>query len=156
MKTETHGARSAARLFAVQALYQMDIGQTPLETVIREFAAHRLDISQDEVELPEADRDYFERIVRGVVKHQEKLDIKVNEFLSDNWRLGRIDSTLRAILRCGAYELVYNQDVPKKVIVSQYADLAHSFFDGPEGGMANAMLDRFGKAVSSGEILPTE
>ena len=148
----SNDARSSARLYAVQALYQMDIAKTPLETIIREFVAHRLDTTIDDVEAPEADQAYFEGILRGVVDNQVFIDRHLNGYLSEGWRLSRIDSTMRAILRCGAYELIFNKDVPLRVITSQYTDMAHSFFEGPEGGATNALLDRLGNAVKSGEI----
>ncbi len=142
-------ARAAARLLAVQALYQMDIAKTPLENIIREFVAHRLDVSMDGVDMPDADAAYFENILRGVVENQMPIDRRIDECLSENWHLARLDSTLRAILRCGVYELAFGGDAPKGVLVSQYTDIAHAFFDGPEGGMANALLDRVGQAVAS-------
>jgi N utilization substance protein B len=142
-------ARAAARLLAVQALYQMDIAKTPLENIIREFVAHRLDVSMDGVNMPDSDAAYFENILRGVVENQTPIDRRIDECLSENWHLARLDSTLRAILRCGVYELAFGGDAPTGVLVSQYTDIAHAFFDGPEGGMANALLDRVGQAVAS-------
>ena len=142
-------ARAAARLLAVQALYQMDIAKTPLENIIREFVAHRLDVSMDGVDMPEGDAVYFEKILRGVVENQTPIDRKIDDCLSENWHLARLDSTLRAILRCGVFELAYGGDAPLGVLVSQYTDIAHAFFDGPEGGMANALLDRVGQGVTS-------
>ena len=148
-------ARAAARLLAVQALYQMDIAKTPLENIIREFVAHRMDNPMDGMEMPEGDAAYFEKILRGVVDHQTAIDRQIDKYLNDNWHLARLDSTLRAILRCGVFELVFGNDAPAGVLISQYSDIAHSFFDGPEGGMANALLDRVGRAVGDGET-PTK
>ncbi len=142
-------ARAAARLLAVQALYQMDIARTPLENIIREFVAHRLNVSIDGVDMPEGDAVYFEKILRGVVENQTPIDRKIDDCLSENWHLARLDSTLRAILRCGVFELAYGGEAPMGVLVSQYTDIAHAFFDGPEGGMANALLDRVGQGVTS-------
>ena len=142
-------ARAAARLLAVQALYQMDIAKTPLENIIHEFVAHRLNVSMDGVDMPEGDAVYFEKILRGVVENQTPIDRKIEDCLSENWHLARLDSTLRAILRCGVFELAYGGDAPMGVLVSQYTDIAHAFFDGPEGGMANALLDRVGQGVTS-------
>ncbi len=142
-------ARAAARLLAVQALYQMDIARTPLENIIREFVAHRLNVSIDGVDMPESDAVYFEKILRGVVENQTPIDRKIDDCLSENWHLARLDSTLRAILRCGVFELAYGGEAPMGVLVSQYTDIAHAFFDGPEGGMANALLDRVGQGVLS-------
>ncbi len=141
-------ARAAARLLAVQALYQMDIAKTPLENIIKEFISHRLDVSMDGVEMPGGDAAYFEKILRGVVENQTPIDRQIDDCLSENWHLARLDSTLRAILRCGVFELTYGGDAPTGVLVSQYTDIAHAFFDGPEGGMANALLDRVGQGAA--------
>ena len=152
MTGDTYDARSSARLLAVQALYQMDIARTPLEVIIREFSEHRLEAKLDDVDLPAADPVHFEFLLRGVMDHQTLIDRTIDKRLAENWRLGRLDSTLRAILRCGVQELINADHVPAKVAVSQYADIAHSFFDSAEGGMANALLDRVGKDVASGDI----
>lgn len=149
----THDARAAARLWAVQALYQMDIGKTPVEDIIREFSEHRLDTPLEDFDLPEADADHFADILRGVIDAQIPIDRQIDAQLADGWSLGRIDSTLRAILRCGVYELMRHRETPAPIIVSQYTDIAHAFFDGPEGGMSNAVLDRIGKAIA--ETPPT-
>lgn len=152
MSADTYDARSAARLLAVQALYQMDIARTPLEVIIREFSEHRLDSKLDDIELPPADDTHFEFVLRGVVDHQTLIDRALDSRLEKNWSLPRLDSTLRAILRCGVQELLNGQDIPAKVVISQYADIAHAFFDGAEGGMANALLDRVAKAIQAGDI----
>ena len=141
-------ARAAARLLAVQALYQMDIAKTPLENIIKEFVSHRLDVSMEGLEMPKGDAAYFEKILRGVVENQTPIDRQIDDCLSETWRLARLDSTLRAILRCGVFELTYGGDAPSGVLVSQYTDIAHAFFDGPEGGMANALLDRVGQGAT--------
>ena len=148
MTGDTYDARSSARLLAVQALYQMDIARTPLEVIIREFSEHRLEAKLDDVELPAADPEHFEFLLRGVMDHQTLIDRTIDKRLAENWRLGRLDSTLRAILRCGIFELNYGGDAPIGVLVSQYTDIAHAFFDGPEGGMANALLDRVGQGAA--------
>ena len=83
----------------------MDIAKTPLENIIREFVAHRLDVSMDGVDMPEGDAVYFEKILRGVVENQTPIDRKIDDCLSENWHLARLDSTLRAILRCGVLSL---------------------------------------------------
>ena len=152
MSETKHDARSSARMLAVQALYQMDIAQTPLEDIIREFSEHRLEGQQDGNDLPAADGAHFEFVLRGVMDHQTLIDRSIDKCLAENWRLARLDSTLRAILRCGVQELLNADNVPPKVVISQYADIAHSFFDGPEGGVANALLDRVGKEIAAGDI----
>jgi len=152
MSDDKFESRATSRLLAVQALYQMEIAQTPLELIIREFQDHRVENPLDGTEMPEADIAYFEFIVRGVMDYQTKIDRAIDGYLATNWRLSRLDSTLRAILRCGVCELLAEQKVPSGVVVSQYTDIAHAFFDGPEGGMTNALLDRLAKAVDEGGV----
>lgn len=152
MTADTYDARSSARLLAVQALYQMDIARTPLEAVIREFAEHRAGMKLDDIELPEAEMTHFEFLLRGVMDNQTLIDRAIDGRLPDKWSLPRLDSTLRAILRCGVQELLNAGHVPPKVAISQYADIAHAFFDGPEGSMANALLDRVGRDVADGQL----
>lgn len=152
MNDNKHDARASARMLAVQALYQMDIARTPLEDIIKEFNEHRLEAQQDDIDLPPADAAHFEFILRGVMDHQTLIDRAIDENLMENWTLARLDSTLRAILRCGLQELLNAKDVPAKVAISQYADIAHSFFDGAEGGMANALLDKVSRQIADGEI----
>lgn len=147
-------ARVLARLFAVQALYQMDIAKTPLETIIKEFYAHRLDQGVDGIETQEPDQAHFEAVLRGTVEHQSDIDKLIDRHLSEGWKLSRIDSTLRAILRCGTLELMFMPDVPRKAIVSCYTDLAHGFFDGPEGGMTNALLDNLARGLEAEKSQP--
>ena len=152
MSADTYDAKSSARLLAVQALYQMDIARTPLESIIREFGEHRLESKLDDMELPAADSTHFEFLLRGVMDHQILIDRALDARLQKNWSLPRLDSTLRAILRCGVQELLNAKEIPQKVIISQYADIAHAFFEGAEGGMANALLDNVAKAINAGEI----
>lgn len=140
-------ARSAARLGAVQALYQMDVASTPLDDVVEEFIEHRLEPDVEGTDIGEADAAHFEDIVRGVVREQRELDRQVNGALAKGWSLARIDSTLRAILRCGTYELRRCKDVPLKVVINEYVDIAHAFFEGDEPGVVNAVLDRLGRDI---------
>jgi N utilization substance protein B len=140
-----HIDRTAARLFAVQALYQMDIAQSPLENIIDEFRAYRLDHDQEELSFSDVDDALFDRIMRGVVSDQVAIDQAVNDRLSDRWPLARVDSTMRAIFRAGAFELMNLVETNSKILVSEYTDIAHSFFEGPEVGMVNAVLDRVAK-----------
>jgi len=152
MSDDNFESRATSRLLAVQALYQMEIAQTPLEVIIREFQDHRVENPLDGTEMPPADIAYFEFIIRGVMDYQTKIDRTIDGYLATNWRLSRLDSTLRAILRCGVCELMAEQKAPTGVVVSQYTDIAHAFFDGPEGGMTNALLDRLAKAVDEGRV----
>jgi len=134
-------ARSAARLAAVQALYQMDIAQTELENVISEFTAHRMGPDED---ITPPDVDHFQDVVRGVVREQRMLDGKINDRLARGWALARVDATLRAILRAGTYELQRCEQIPLKVVITEYVDVAHAFFEGDEPGVVNAVLDKLG------------
>lgn len=140
-------ARAAARLAAVQALYQMDVAATPLDDVIEEFVEHRLGQDIEETGIVEADAAHFEDIVRGVVREQRELDKQVNGALAKGWSLSRIDSTLRAILRCGTYEIRRCKDIPVKVVINEYVDVGHAFFEGDEPGVVNAVLDRLGQEI---------
>ncbi|MEQ8283242.1 MAG: transcription antitermination factor NusB [Parvibaculum sp.] len=143
-------ARSAARLGAVQALYQMDVAGTPLDDAIEEFTQHLLERPAEDEEIAEADTAHFDDIVRGVVREQRELDRQVNGALAKGWALGRLDATLRAILRAGAYELRRCKDIPVKVVINEYVDVAHAFFEGDEPGVVNAVLDRLGREIRSG------
>lgn len=145
MSKKGHIDRTAARLFAVQALYQMDIAQSPLENIIDEFRAYRLDHDQEELSFSDVDDALFDLIMRGVVSDQIAIDRAVNDRLSDRWPLSRVDSTMRAIFRAGAFELMNLVETNTKILVSEYTDIAHSFFEGPEVGMVNAVLDRLAK-----------
>ena len=151
MSADTYDARSSARLLAVQALYQMDIARTPLEVILREFNEHRMEAKLDDIELPASDSAHFEFVLRGVVDNQTQIDRMIDAKLAENWSLPRLDSTLRAILRCGVQELLNAPQVPPKVVVSQYADIAHAFFEAAEGGMANALLDNVARALNEDE-----
>ena len=144
-------ARSAARLGAVQALYQMDVAATPLDDVVDELIEHRLGRDIEGVNVGEADAAHFEDVVRGVVREQRELDRQVDGALAKGWSLARIDSTLRAILRCGTYELRRCKDVPLKVVINEYVDIAHAFFEGDESGVVNAVLDRLGRNIRSAQ-----
>jgi N utilization substance protein B len=133
--------RSVARLAAVQALYQMETAGAGVETVVREFSDHRFGGDMEGEALAEADEAFFADLVRGVVADQDDVDKFIATRLAKNWRLERIDATLRAILRAGAYELTRRTDVPVEVAIDEYVEIAKSFFEGPEPGFVNAALD---------------
>ncbi len=137
--------RSAARLAAVQALYQMDVAQTDIKNVIAEFSLNRLseDLGEDQLQRP--DGVFFQNLLTGVVREQREIDPVINEQLASGWRLSRIDSTLRAILRSAAYELIYREDVPARVVINEYMDIAHAFFEKSETRVVNAVLDHIAK-----------
>ena len=134
-------ARTVARLAAVQALYQMELAGEGVETVITEFSNHRFDADIEGEPLAEADEDYFAEVVRGVVGGQRDIDAAIKARLASNWRLERLDSTLRALLRAGAWELRERQDVAKEIVIDEYVELAKAFFDEAEAKFVNAALD---------------
>lgn len=134
-------ARTVARLAAVQALYQMELAGEGVETVITEFRNHRFDADIEGQPLAEADEDWFADIVRGVVDGQRAIDTAVTARLASGWRLERLDATLRALLRSGAWELRERPDVPREIVIDEYVELAKAFFDAAEAKFVNAALD---------------
>ncbi len=145
--------RGAARLAAVQALYQMDVADADLDTTLDEFEAHRLGADLEGDKLIGADVKFFRDLVSGVVKMQRRIDTDVNTQLEQGWPLKRIDLTLRALLRAGVYELIERRDVPPRVVISEYVDIAKAFFeDGDEPGIANAILDAVARRERAKEL----
>ena len=144
---KTANQRGAARLAAVQALYQMDIGGTGVLEVVAEYEEHRLGQELDGDTYLKADPSWFRSIVAGVVRDQQKIDPIIRGSLLESWPLSRIDSTLRAILRAGTFEILDRKDVPVAVIVTEYVEIAQAFFEGEEPKIVNAVLDRIAKQV---------
>lgn len=145
--------RSVARLAAVQALYQMEVSGAGAEAVIREFTEHRFDRSlggEEGETLAAADEAFFGELVRGAVSEQGDVDKAIVRRLADGWRLERLDATLRAILRAGAYELMRRTDVPVEVAIDEYVEIAKSFFEGPEPGFVNGALDGIARDERAG------
>jgi N utilization substance protein B len=144
-------ARHAARLAAVQALYQMEMNGSGAEEVAQEFIEHRF------AELPAVpDADFFSAILDGVPKHQIEIDRAIAGSLSEKWKLERVDSILRAILRGGVFELVDRRDVPAKVVIDEYVAIAGAFFGADEPGFINAALDAIARRKRAAEFgLPT-
>jgi len=140
-------ARTVARLAAVQALYQMELAGEGVETVIAEFSNHRFDTDIEGEPLAEADEDWFAEIVRGVIAAQRDIDASVKARLASNWRLERLDATLRALLRSGAWELAHKPDVPREIVIDEYVELAKAFFDEAEAKFVNAALDGVARDV---------
>jgi N utilization substance protein B len=141
--------RGAARLAALQALYQLEITGISAEDVIEEFVAHRLGHDPETGQAVVQDKAYFSDIVHGVLKHQVEIDRSIAKALAAGWTLARIDSILRALLRAGAYELVARRDV----------ELARDFFDKDEPGFVNAVLDKLAhrkRAAEFGETPPDD
>ena len=141
MSKPGHQQRSVARLAVVQALYQMEAGGAGVDAVVREFLDHRFGGDIEGEHLAEADETFFAELMRGMVAHQGAVDQAIAKRLATGWRLERIDATLRAILRAGAYELTQRPDVPTEVAIDEYVEIAKSFFEGPEPGFVNAALD---------------
>jgi N utilization substance protein B len=144
---KTANQRGAARLAAVQALYQMDIGGTGVLEIVAEYEAHRLGQELDGETYLKADASWFRSIVSGVVREQKRLDPLIAAALQDDWALSRLDSTVRAILRAGVFEILERKDVPVAVIVTEYVEIAQAFFSDDEPKLVNAVLDRIAKQI---------
>jgi N utilization substance protein B len=142
-------SRSAARLAAVQALYQQDMEGTPLPQLLKEFHDHRLGATIEEAEYHEAERDFFDDIVTGAIALRTDTDSAISSKLAAGWSLERLDRPMRAILRAGAYELLARPDVPVGSVISEYLDVAHAFYDKRESGFVNGLLDSIAKDVRS-------
>lgn len=151
--TLSHGQRRrAARLAAVQALYQMDLAGAPDKTVVREFRDHYFGHA-DELGKTEADEQFFEDLVTGVVANQDAVDAAISDHLSEKWKLSRIDMTLRAIMRAASFEVIHRPDVPALVVIDEYVSIAADFFDGgKEMGFVNGALDKLAKHVRKAEF----
>jgi len=144
--------RGAARLAAVQALYQMDLAGATLPDVLAEFEAHRLGKELDGEQYRNADAAFFRDLVGGVVTNQRQLDPAIDAALASGWPLARIDATLRAILRAGAFELAHRSDVPARVVISEYVDVANAFYEDEVPAMVNAVLDALARKVRAAEF----
>jgi N utilization substance protein B len=144
--------RSAARLAAVQALYQMDIAGTGLNEILAEFQTHWLGREVEGAQYLPAQAAFFRDVVEGVVRDQRKLDPLIDRALSEGWPLKRVEALLRAVLRAGAYELDHRTDVPARTVVSEYVDVAQAFLDRDETGLINAVLDQLARQLRAGEF----
>ncbi len=140
-------SRSAARLAAVQALYQKEMENTPLPLLLNEFHNHRLGATIEDVEYADAEIDFFDDVVKGVDARREELDGLIAGKLAEGWSLERLDKPMRQILRAGSYELVARIDVPTGSVISEYVDVAHAFYDKREAGFVNGLLDAIAKDV---------
>ena len=147
-------SRSAARLAAVQALYQMEMEGTPLARLLHEFHEHRLGATIEDATYADAEQAFFDDIVSGVDARRVELDDHIAGKLSDGWSLDRLDRPMRAILRAGAYELLARPDVPVASVISEYLDVADAFYDQREKGFVNGLLDGIAKEVRSGSEGP--
>ena len=145
--TRPANQRGAARLAAVQALYQMDIGRQTLEDTLAQFNSYHLGREIEGEQYLPADADFFQQIVAGVIKAQLAIDPAVDAALTADWPVARIDATLRAILRAGAFELLQRRDIPPKVVITEYVDIAKAFYADDAPGMVNGVLDAIAKTV---------
>lgn len=144
--------RGAARLAAVQALYQMDIAATPLQDILAEFESHWMGREVEGSQYLPVEAAFFRSVVGGVLEDQRKLDPMIDKALNDGWPLKRVEALLRAVLRAGAFELSARTDVPARVVVSEYVDVAHAFLDKDETGMVNAVLDQLARQLRADEF----
>jgi len=140
-------SRSAARLAAVQALYQQEMEGTPLPRLLKEFHDHRLGAVIEDEQYYDAERDFFDDIVTGTDARRGEIDTLIAGRLAEGWTLERLDRPMRAILRAGAYELIARADVPLASVISEYVDVAHAFYDKRESGFVNALLDAIAKGA---------
>jgi N utilization substance protein B len=156
MNSQTKGrskARAAARLAAVQALYQHEMEGTPQALLLDEFHRHRLGAEIDEeigeARYADADVVFFDAIVVGVLARRDEIDERLSEKLAAGWSLARLDKTMLQILRAGAWELMARADVPTGTAIGEYVDVSHAFFDVRETKFVNGVLDAVAKAVRS-------
>ena len=152
MKAARARARSAARLAATQALYQHDMEATPVSQLLHEFHQHRLgavidDEDFDAAEYAGAEVEFFDDLVRGTIARLADVDAALGARLSDNWSLARLDKSMKAVLRVGAYELIARADVHHSVAISEYVDVAKAFHEQREAGFVNGILDAVAKDV---------
>ncbi len=141
--------RGAARLAAVQALYQMDVGRQTLEDTLAQFSAHHLGREIEGEQYLPADADFFRQIVTGVIRSQLDIDPTVDNALTSDWPVGRIDATLRAILRAAAFELLRRRDIPPSVVITEYVDIAKAFYEDDAPRLVNGVLDTIAKQVAA-------
>lgn len=144
--------RGAARLAAVQALYQMDIAGTGLNDILAQFESHWIGREVEGEQYLPAEGAFFREIVRGVLDGQRRIDPMIDEALSRGWPLRRIETVLRAALRAGVYELDKRRDIPARVVVKEYADVAAAFVERDETGLVNAVLDQLARQLRGEEF----
>lgn len=147
MSATKGSARSAARLAAVQALYQHDMEQTELRFLLDEFHLHRLGAEIEDAEYLAADVAFFDDVVQGAIARRDEIDALLTGKLAQGWSVGRLDKTMLQILRAGAYELLARKDVAVGTVINEYLDVAHAFFDAREAKFVNGVLDAVAKSV---------
>ncbi len=147
-----HGDRSMARLAAVQALYQIEISEADSEDVIDEFVRHRLGAGAEDALPLEVDAGLFAALVRGASARRADVDPLIGNALAEGWTVNRLELLLRAVLRCGAFELLGRPDVPARVVIDEYVEVAQAFFERGEPGLVNGVLDRLAHELRSAEF----
>lgn len=146
-KADKRKARSAARLAAVQALYQLEMEATELARLLDEFHRHRLGAEIEGDQYVDAEVTFFDDTVRGVAARREEIDGLLAARLADGWKLERLDKTMLQVLRAGTWELMARADVPTATTISEYVDVAHAFFEAREAKFVNGVLDGVAKDV---------
>jgi N utilization substance protein B len=144
--------RSNARLAAVQALYQWEATGIKPATVIKEFTDFRLGEVVDDVALPPADLKLFALVVTGAAANVSDLDDMIAAVLTEDWTVERLEATLRAILRCGVFELAHREDVPPRVVIAEYVGVCDAFFGAKETGLVNGILDQLARQLRPAEM----
>jgi transcription antitermination protein NusB len=142
-------SRSAARLAAVQALYQLDMEKPSVARLLLEFHDHRLGAEIEDAQYADAEVDFFDDIVSGVDARRDEIDTIIESKLGDQWKISRLDKTMLQILRAGTYEIIARADVPTASIITEYVDVAHAFFDDKDAKFVNGLLDAVAKANRS-------
>jgi transcription antitermination protein NusB len=153
VKAKKPRPRSASRVAAVQALYQMDLAGTDLNAVVDEFVQLRFSGEEADEALDGADATFFAEVLRGVVRRQVDIDPMIDLQLAAGWRLVRVDSILRAILRAGVFELMERPDVPARVAISEYVEVANAFFNEDEPKVVNGVLDKLARKLRAPEFV---
>ncbi len=140
-------SRSAARLAAVQALYQQEMEGTPTARLIHEFHDHRLGATIGDVTYVDAEQSFFDDLVNGTIARRDEIDALIGDRLAKGWTLDRLDKPMKALLRVGAYELLARPDVSVASAITEYVDVAHAFYDKRETGFVNGLLDAIAKVA---------
>lgn len=152
--------RSAARMAAVQSLYELDMVEGDADPVLRSFIEKRWTVTVEdedgdelgEAEFHDPDKTFLIALVRGVIEHKTALDEMLNGALGPNWTVPRLEVLLRAVMRAGAYELSHCAEIPAKVIINEYMDVANAFFNGGEPKMVNGVLDKLAHVLRDGRM----
>ena len=144
--------RQAARLAAVQALYQWQEGQDKPADIIEQFLKVRTGEAGEGGMRRDADRPLFKDVVEGTAAHKDELEKTVSAALAEDWTWARIDRLVRAILLAGAYELIHRRDVPPRVAINEYVEIAHAFYDQRESTFVNSVLDRVARQERAAEL----